>query len=80
MANELAVIKKYDVVPVDSDIMEAFREEMEGLGNMPIDTIKIPSGGGIAFEVPGDLLRRMRDKLPFPAAQYHPLVIGEPRR
>ena len=33
-----------------------------------------------AFEVPGDLLRRMRDKLPFPAAQYHPLVIGEPRR
>lgn len=54
MANELAVIKKYDVVPVDSDIMEAFREEMEGLGNMPIDTIKIPSGGGIAFEVPGE--------------------------
>ena len=54
MANELTVVKKFEVAPIDSEVMAAFKEEMEGLGTMPIDTIKIPSGGGIAFEVPGE--------------------------
>lgn len=54
MANELAVINKFDAVPVDEDMLTSFKEEMAGLGTMPIDTIKIPSGGGIAFEVPGE--------------------------
>lgn len=54
MANELAVVKNFEIIPVDEDILQAFKEEMEGLGTLPIDTIKIPSGGGVAFEVPSD--------------------------
>ena len=54
MANELTVIKKFDIAPIDDDILQSFKEEMDGLGTMPIDVIKIPSGGGIAFEVPGE--------------------------
>ena len=30
------------------------REELDGLGSIPFDVVKIPSGGGVAFEVPGD--------------------------
>lgn len=29
-------------------------EELDGLGPIPFDTVKVPSGGGIAFEVPSD--------------------------
>lgn len=54
MANELTIVKKFDIAPIDEDILQTFKEEMDGLGTMPIDVIKIPSGGGIAFEVPGD--------------------------
>lgn len=54
MTKEVAVMDKYNLAPIDGEFMEAFKEEMEGLGSMPIDTVKIPSGGGVAFEVPGE--------------------------
>lgn len=51
--NEVAVVN-FEVATMESDFLETIKEEMAGLGNMPIDTIKIPSGGGIAFEIPGE--------------------------
>ena len=30
------------------------QEEMQGLGTISFDTVKIPSGGGLAFEIAGD--------------------------
>lgn len=33
---------------------EALAEEMDGLGPIPYEKVKIPSGGGLAFEVPTD--------------------------
>lgn len=54
MTKEVAVINNYNLAPVDGNFMEVFKEEMDGLGSMPIDTVKIPSGGGVAFEVPSE--------------------------
>lgn len=40
-------------VPSLANMGEAFVEEMAGL-DLSFDRVKIPSGGGLAFEVPGD--------------------------
>lgn len=34
--------------------MQTLKEELDGLGPMLFDNVKIPSGGGLAFEIPGD--------------------------
>lgn len=34
--------------------MEEMMEELDGLGALSLDKVNIPSGGGLAFEVPGD--------------------------
>lgn len=51
MANELAIINDYQVPAVE--VGKIFQEEMQGL-QFTFDRVKIPSGGGLAFEVPGD--------------------------
>ena len=51
MAKDL-VVKEVNV-PVLADMSSVFAEEMEGL-EISFDRVKIPSGGGLAFEVPGD--------------------------
>jgi len=52
MANELAVVSNYQV-PAVEEVGKIFQEEMQGL-QFSFDRVKIPSGGGLAFEVPGD--------------------------
>lgn len=52
--NELATTSSFDLVTLSGDLAEAIAEEMDGLGTIPFDRVKIPSGGGIAFEVPGE--------------------------
>ena len=52
--NELAVVKDFNLVTISGDLAEAIAEEMDGLGTIPFDRVKIPSGGGLAFEVPGE--------------------------
>ncbi len=52
MANEIAVVKDYQV-PAVEEIGKVFQEEMQGL-SFTFDRVKIPSGGGLVFEVPGD--------------------------
>lgn len=54
MSNELIVKENFGIVPISDDIAEAIKEELAGLGGITFDTIKIPSGGGLAFEVPSD--------------------------
>lgn len=44
----------FNLVTLSGDIQEAIAEEMDGLGTIPYDRVKIPSGGGLAFEVPGE--------------------------
>lgn len=51
--NEVAVVK-FDVAAIEPDFIETIREEMDGLGSLPMENIKIPAGGGIAFELPTD--------------------------
>lgn len=52
--NGLAVVNSGFILPENGGkIAEAFSEEMEGLP-MTFDRARIPSGGGLAFEVPGD--------------------------
>lgn len=50
--NELVAVADFDLVTISGDIAEAIAEEMDGLGAIPFDRVKIPSGGGLAFEVP----------------------------
>nr|DAH45822.1 MAG TPA: hypothetical protein [Caudoviricetes sp.] len=55
--NEVAVTedKKFNLVTMaESGLSEAIAEEMDGLGSIPYDKVKIPSGGGLAFEIPGE--------------------------
>ena len=53
--NELTVTAdKFNLVTLTGDLAEAVAEEMDGLGSIPFDRVKIPSGGGLAFELPGD--------------------------
>ena len=53
--NELAVTAtNFNLVTLTGDMAEAVAEEMDGLGTIPFDRVKIPSGGGLAFEIPGE--------------------------
>ena len=55
MTKETAVAKKdsFQVPALAGEMAEAFREEMDGL-SVEFDRVKIPAGGGMAFEVPGE--------------------------
>lgn len=53
--NEVAVAdKKFELVTIAGELAEAIAEEMDGLGSIPFERVKIPSGGGLAFELPGE--------------------------
>lgn len=53
--NEVATMNEtFDLVTIEGAMAEAIAEEMDGLGSVPFDRVKIPSGGGIAFEIPGE--------------------------
>jgi len=53
--NEVAVsAATFNLLTLSGDLAEAVQEEMDGLGSIPFDRVKIPSGGGLAFEVPGE--------------------------
>lgn len=43
----------YVIPNVSNDVTEGIAEELNGL-NISLDKVKIPAGGGLAFEVPGD--------------------------
>ena len=49
----LAVAEKFQVPALSNDMGQAFNEEMEGL-SVDFDRVKIPSGGGLTFELPGE--------------------------
>lgn len=51
---ELVPVSSFEVTPFDSDVTDALRDELDGLGSIPFDQVKIPAGGGRAFEVPSD--------------------------
>ncbi len=50
--NELAAADNFDLQSfLRGDLAQAIEEEMDGLGTVPFDRVKIPSGGGLAFEL-----------------------------
>ena len=67
--NELAVTAdKFNLQTITGDFAEAIAEEMDGLGQIPYDRVKIPSGGGLVFMVPGE----DEDRKPLPPAAPQP--------
>lgn len=46
-------VKEFQLPSTDLNLGEAMAEEMDGL-EFRFDVVKIPSGGGLAFEIPGD--------------------------
>lgn len=54
MSKDLVVKENnFVVASMDNNITQAMSEEMDGL-QIDFDRVKIPTGGGLAFEVPGD--------------------------
>lgn len=49
----MAVIENFQLPALSDDVVQAMAEEMDGL-TLNFPRVKIPSGGGLAFEVPGD--------------------------
>ena len=54
MSNELVPKTGFALAPMDNSLLDMIREELDGLGSIPFDVVKIPSGGGVAFGAPGD--------------------------
>lgn len=56
MTNNNALVKasSFNLAPISDEITQIINEELDGLGTIPFDNVKIPSGGGLAFEIPGD--------------------------
>ena len=53
MSNELTTTNGYVIPTVNENVMSGIGEELEGL-TLSLDKVKIPAGGGLAFEVPGE--------------------------
>jgi hypothetical protein len=53
VGNEIAVAAKSGYMTAGLDLSALLAEEMDGL-TLSFDRIKVPSGGGLAFEVPGE--------------------------
>jgi len=51
---ELAAAATFEVAALDGDMIEAIKEEMDGLGRFQFPRVRIPSGGAITFELPGE--------------------------
>lgn len=50
--NELAVVEEFQIPAIASgNLADVIAEEMDGL-NLSFDRVKVPSGGGLAFEIP----------------------------
>lgn len=49
----LTVVDQVNLPALNDDLAEAIAEEMDGL-TIEFDRVRIPSGGGLAFEIPGD--------------------------
>ena len=52
--NAMMVLNDYQLTILDGEILKVFQEELDGLGAIPFDYIKMPSGGSLYFEIPGD--------------------------
>lgn len=50
----LAPVTDFQIAPITDEISNIIKEELDGLGQIPFDSVKVPSGGGLAFELPGD--------------------------
>lgn len=42
----------FQITPISEEVAQVIHEELDGLGPIPFDTVKVPSGGGIAFLLP----------------------------
>lgn len=54
MAANLVKAENFSIVPMSDDIAQMLTEELDGMGQVPFDAVKIPSGGGLSFELSGD--------------------------
>ena len=56
MANEnaLTAVQSFALAPISSEVTDLIKEELDGLGQIPFDTMKIPAGGSVTFELSGD--------------------------
>ena len=54
MAANLVKAENFAIVPMSEDIAQMLTEELDGMGQVPFNAVKIPSGGGLSFELSGD--------------------------
>jgi hypothetical protein len=68
----LAVIEDISLPALNSDLGALVAEEMDGL-SIEFDRVKIPSGGGLAFEVPGEDGSDMAKEIVGIIVDHHPV-------
>jgi len=52
--NEIMEAKTSELAMANDNFYSEMLEELDGLGPLQLDTVKVPSGGGIMWEVPGE--------------------------
>ena len=52
--NEIVKAGTFNLATISGDLAQAVAEEMDGLGALNFDRVKIPAGGSISFELPGE--------------------------
>lgn len=58
--NELKVVDSFDLQTISGDLAQAVAEEMDGLGSLPFDRVKIPSGAALPSRFPERTTRTRR--------------------
>lgn len=52
--NEIVKANEFTVVTFDGDLSDSVIDEMDGLGSISFDNVRMPAAGSVAFELPGE--------------------------
>lgn len=52
--NEIVKADAFEVATFDGDLSKSVVDEMDGLGSISFDNVRMPAAGSVAFELPGE--------------------------
>ena len=70
---EIATVDKFEITNINDDIKAVIVEEMDGLGTIPFEIVKMPSGGGLTFQIGDDDDPEIEKELRGVIVYHHPV-------
>ncbi len=70
---EIAIVDKFEITNINDDIKAVIVEEMDGLGMIPFEIVKMPSGGGLTFQIGDDDDPEIEKELRGVIVYHHPV-------